>query len=251
VREQAADNIAAGAPRLDGRAVPSAPSAHTPGIRASGALAAALGPLGIPAALPAVLALLALSPLLGFLNVVVKRREVLAQILEVDYVSLFGIPVPVARPRWTTVESLIAVNVGGALVPISIAALMTIAEALNPRAPELLAMTAATAVVVAAVEYRSSKIVRGVGIVVPAFIPPMSSLFSALLLTWPLDLQAFAPAISYVGAVFGTLVGADVANLLTRGDEIAAWLVSIGGAGTFDGIFVSGIMSMILSALLI
>jgi len=216
-----------------------------------GALAAALGPLGIPAALPAVLALLALSPLLGFLNVVVKRREVLAQILEVDYVSLFGIPVPVARPRWTTVESLIAVNVGGALVPISIAALMTIAEALNPRAPELLAMTAATAVVVAAVTYRSSKIVRGVGIVVPAFIPPMSSLFSALLLTWPLGLQAFAPAISYVGAIFGTLVGADVANLLTRGDEIAAWLVSIGGAGTFDGIFVSGIMSMILSALLI
>jgi len=216
-----------------------------------GALAAALGPLGIPAALPAVLALLVLSPFLGFLNVVVKRREVRAQIMEMNYVSFFGIPVPVARPRWTTVESLIAINVGGALVPISIAILMTIAEALNPRAPELLAMTAVTTVVVAAVTYRSSKIVRGVGIVVPAFIPPVLSLFTALLFTWPLGLQALAPAISYIGAVYGTLIGADVVNLLTRGDEIAAWLVSIGGAGTFDGIFVSGIMSMILSALLI
>ena len=216
-----------------------------------GALVAALDPLGIPEAAPLVLLLMALSPFLGFVNVVIRRREVRAQVLEVEYISLFGMPIPVARPRWTSFESLLAVNVGGALVPLSIAALMTVAEGFAPRAQELLAATAVTSALVIAVTYRSSKVVNGVGIVVPAFIPPLTALLASLVLTWPLGLQAYIPAISYTGSVYGTLIGADVLNLLTNGDSINAWLLSIGGAGTFDGIFMSGVLSMVLSALLV
>ncbi|MGC8555668.1 MAG: DUF1614 domain-containing protein [Conexivisphaera sp.] len=221
------------------------------GIVLPRALEAALSPLGIPGAAPLVLLLIAASPFLAFLNLVIRRREVRAQVLEIGYVSVFGIPFPVARPRWTSFESLLAVNVGGALVPVSIATLMAVAGAAGPRGPEFLASIAAATAIVAAITYRSSRVIGGVGIVVPTFVPPLASLASALASGGLLGLWPFVPAISYAGAVYGTLIGADVANLVLRGDEIAAWLVSIGGAGTFDGIFVSGIISMILSALIV
>lgn len=221
------------------------------GIVLPAALEAALGPLGMPNVVPFVLALMALSPFLGFVNVVLRRREVHVRVLDVGYISLFGIPVPVARPREATFESLLAINVGGALVPLLIAALMTAAEALAPRSLELLSATAATTVLTLAATYKFSRVVEGIGIVVPAFLPPAVALLTSVALALPLGLLQYIPALSYEGAVYGTLIGADVLNLLSRWDDITAWLVSIGGAGTFDGIFVSGVLSMVLSALLV
>jgi len=54
--------------------------------------------------------------------------------------------------------------------------------------------------------------------------------------------------VAYVSGVLGTLIGADIANLdKIRG--LGAPVASIGGAGTFDGIFLTGILAVLLASL--
>jgi uncharacterized membrane protein len=59
---------------------------------------------------------------------------------------------------------------------------------------------------------------------------------------------AAAPALAYVAGVFGTLVGADVLNL-RRVRALGAPVVSIGGAGTFDGIYLTGVIAVLIASL--
>jgi uncharacterized membrane protein len=54
-------------------------------------------------------------------------------------------------------------------------------------------------------------------------------------------------ALAYVAGTLGTLLGADLLNLY-RVRQLEAPVVSIGGAGTFDGIFVTGIVAVLLAA---
>jgi uncharacterized membrane protein len=94
---------------------------------------------------------------------------------------------------------------------------------------------------VAAVTYWLARPLRGVGIAVPLFIPPLSAALLALLLV-----PAQAPLTAYVAGTVGTLVGADVLNLHRIG-RLGAPVASIGGAGTFDGVFLTGILAVLLS----
>ena len=55
-----------------------------------------------------------------------------------------------------------------------------------------------------------------------------------------------APAVAYVAGSMGTLIGADLMNL-GEIDRIGAPVVSIGGAGTFDGVFLTGILAGLLA----
>ncbi|MDF0591088.1 DUF1614 domain-containing protein, partial [Candidatus Methanocrinis natronophilus] len=88
--------------------------------------------------------------------------------------------------------------------------------------------------------------IRGLGIATPLFIPPLAAALSAILLT-----TAFCPipecrfVTAYVGGVLGTLVGADILNL-HRIADLGAPVASIGGAGTFDGIFITGAIAVLL-----
>ena len=64
------------------------------------------------------------------------------------------------------------------------------------------------------------------------------------------DLSAFVnSAVCLLAAfVLGTLIGADLSNL----DKVAglgAPVASIGGAGTFDGIFLTGILAVLIANL--
>jgi uncharacterized membrane protein len=53
-------------------------------------------------------------------------------------------------------------------------------------------------------------------------------------------------AYAYIAGSLGTLIGADLLNLdKVRG--LGAPVVSIGGAGTFDGIFLAGIVAVLLA----
>jgi len=60
--------------------------------------------------------------------------------------------------------------------------------------------------------------------------------------------QHHAAALAYVGGSLGTLIGADLLNLGTV-QRLGAPVASIGGAGTFDGIFLTGIMAVLLASL--
>ncbi|MEM3672880.1 MAG: DUF1614 domain-containing protein [Candidatus Bathyarchaeia archaeon] len=94
--------------------------------------------------------------------------------------------------------------------------------------------------ILALVTHLVAKPVKGLGIVTPAFVPPLTAAYMAYLL------PSGAPAIiAYASGVFGTLIGADISNL-HKIPEIGARIASIGRNRNFDGIFLSGIISVLL-----
>jgi uncharacterized membrane protein len=85
--------------------------------------------------------------------------------------------------------------------------------------------------------------VPGLGIAVPVFMPGLVTAVVALLLS-----RKDAPPVAYIAGGLGTLIGADLTNLdKVRG--LGAPVASIGGAGTFDGIFLTGILAVLLASL--
>jgi len=85
-----------------------------------------------------------------------------------------------------------------------------------------------------------SRPVPGVGIVAPSLVPPLNAALAATLLgTSP-------HVVAYVAGSMGTLIGADILNLRTI-PSLGSPIVSVGGAGTFDGVFFSGIIAVILA----
>ncbi|MBM4128577.1 MAG: DUF1614 domain-containing protein, partial [Nitrospira sp.] len=89
--------------------------------------------------------------------------------------------------------------------------------------------------------YLLSKPVRGVGIVMPAFIPPIIAALAALIFA-----GEHATPVAYISGVLGTLIGADMLRI-PKIKELNAPFISIGGAGVFDGIFLVGIISVLLA----
>ena len=94
-----------------------------------------------------------------------------------------------------------------------------------------------------AVCFALARPVKGVGITLPALIPPLiAALLAYLLVPDPIG----RTAVAYTSGVLGTLIGADILNL-PRIHRLGAHVVSIGGAGVFDGIFLVGILAAILT----
>jgi uncharacterized membrane protein len=130
-------------------------------------------------------------------------------------------------------------NVGGCLIPVGLVLYEIIQlAAFNP--PALVA-AAAGCVVNSLVCYIIAWPVTGIGIVMPGVVSPIIAAGTALLLA-P---DAPAPVAFAIG-VIGPLVGADLMHLKDiEANEIG--VVSIGGAGTFDGIVLSGIVAAYLA----
>lgn len=134
------------------------------------------------------------------------------------------------RPSTTVV----AVNVGGALIPTALSLYVLARCEVPVRA--LLAMA-----IVSVVIHKLARPIRGVGIGVPTLIPPLLAALAAVVLA-----PGHSPPVAYVAGTLGTLIGADLLNLnKIRG--LGAPVASIGGAGTFDGIFLSGIIAVLLA----
>lgn len=95
--------------------------------------------------------------------------------------------------------------------------------------------------IVAIVTHAVARPVRGVGITTPIFIPPLVAVLSAFLLP-----SSSPKVIAYVSGVLGTLIGADLSHLNAI-PKLGAPVASIGGAGTFDGVFLTGIIAVLLS----
>ena len=75
------------------------------------------------------------------------------------------------------------------------------------------------------------------------FFPAIATAVVALVLS-----RDNAAPLAYIGGSLGTLIGADLTNLdKVRG--LGAPVASIGGAGTFDGIFLTGILAVLLASL--
>jgi uncharacterized membrane protein len=146
-----------------------------------------------------------------------------------EAVTVFGrtYVVPPAVEPGTTV---VAINVGGALLPVLLSIYLFVRTGLHGR------MLLGTAIV-AAVAHAFARVVPGVGIALPMFIPPLAAALVGLVLSW-----RRAPPVAYVAGSMGTLIGADLLNL-GRVADLGAPVLSIGGAGTFDGVFLTGIIA--------
>lgn len=155
------------------------------------------------------------------------------RILRPHALSLFGRTyiVPETVEQGATV---VALNVGGALIPILVSIYLLGRTRLYGR------MLVGVAIV-AAVVHSLARVVPGVGIAVPMLAPPLVAAGVGLLLAF-----RRAPPVAYVSGSMGTLIGADLLNLGTLAD-LGAPIVSIGGAGTFDGVFLTGIIAGLLA----
>jgi len=131
-------------------------------------------------------------------------------------------------------RTVIAVNLGGAVVPTFLSLYLVVKNGLYVQ-------SAVGVVIVAAIMHSLAQPVAGVGIAVPTFIPPLVAAAVGLLLS-----RSCAPCLAYVAGSLGTLIGADLLNL-DKVQGLGAPVASIGGAGTFDGIFLTGILAVLLA----
>jgi uncharacterized membrane protein len=141
--------------------------------------------------------------------------------------------IPVVRDWPGTV---LAVNLGGAVIP-------TLASIYLMVKNKLYVSALFGTLIVAAICNQLAEPVPGIGIAIPVFIPPVAAAIIALLLS-----RRFAAPLAYICGCLGTLIGADLLNLgQIRG--LGSPVASIGGAGTFDGIFVTGLMAVVFASL--
>jgi uncharacterized membrane protein len=159
-----------------------------------------------------------------------EGREVLGE----QVVSYYGMRYRVPRPQRAQ-STILAINVGGALIPIALSLYLIANIDFGLSLPILLA-------VVTVVVNRLARPVRGMGIGVPGLAPPLVAALGAYFLCSP---ELRAPC-AYIASTMGILIGADLLNL-NQIRQLGAPVASIGGAGTFDAIFLSGIIAVLLS----
>jgi len=179
---------------------------------------------------------LLMASLLGsFVNVPLWRLPA-ARVVREQVVSAFGVRwrIPVVDEHAGTI---VAVNLGGALIPLGVSGWILAHDG------RWWAALGATAIV-SAFTYSVARPVPGLGIAVPALVPPLVAAAAALALA-----GANAAPAAFVGGTLGTLLGADVFNL-RRLPGLGAAVASTGGAGTFDGVFLSGLLGVILATVL-
>jgi uncharacterized membrane protein len=139
------------------------------------------------------------------------------------------------KPLFDPKETIIAINMGGALVPIIFSIYLV---SITPIA---LTKVIFAIFIVSFICYMVSRPVKGLGIGMPIFIAPFSAALVAILLA-P---QHSAP-LAYICGTMGVLIGADILRLKDI-PRLGAPIASIGGAGTFDGIFLTGIVAVLLA----
>jgi uncharacterized membrane protein len=150
----------------------------------------------------------------------------------VDYFGMrYVIPVVTDWPG-----TVIAINIGGAVIPIVMSLHLLTKNRLW--AQGLLATAGVTLVC-----HLLAHPVPGVGIAEPVFVPAATTAIIALLIS-----RQYAASLAYIGGSLGTLMGADLLNL-DKVQGLGAPVASIGGAGTFDGIFLTGILAVLLASL--
>jgi len=151
---------------------------------------------------------------------------------EIEYFGMrYVVPSVVDWPR-----TIIAVNVGGAIIPGLLSIYLLVKNQLWSRG-------VLTIIAVALVSHWLAHPEPGLGIAEPVFAPPIAAAIAALLLS-----RHQAAPLAYIGGSLGTLIGADLSNL-DKVQGLGAPIASIGGAGTFDGIFLSGVLAVLLASL--
>jgi len=200
--------------------------------------------LGLPPEM--VCGLLLISLLGSFVNIPLTELTSRAPILTYREINFFSVTWHVPRVDMGTKKTLVTLNVGGAFVPLLISVYILFWAIPRGDPHPLLAYGKVIIVlaVVALVVNHASRLVKGLGIATPAFVPPAVTALATFLVYW-IGTPSSPAHLAYVGGTLGTLVGADILNL-HHFPKLGAPVVSIGGAGTFDGIYTTGLVSVLL-----
>ena len=185
-------------------------------------------------ALLVVIGIFAGSPI----NIPVKRIPRMESMVA-DPLAVFGLPGRWPMFQRARQDTLIAVNVGGCIIPVALAIYETahlMTGDWRPFSGLLVAIFINTTVC-----YWIAKPIEGIGIAMPGLLPAMIAAMSALLLV-----PDQAPPVAFVAGVLGPLIGADLLHLRDI-SKLSTGIASIGGAGTFDGIVLSGIVAAYLA----
>jgi uncharacterized membrane protein len=134
-----------------------------------------------------------------------------------------------------TGHTVVALNVGGGVIPAAFSLYLL------SHNPVTLPQALAGIGIVALVSYLFSRPVPGLGIGMPILVAPVCAALAAVLI----NNQQSAP-LAYISGTMGVLVGADLLHLKDI-RRLGAPVASIGGAGTFDGIFITGIVAVLLA----
>lgn len=132
-------------------------------------------------------------------------------------------------------STLIAVNVGGCIIPVLFS--LYLLKYTPLRMVELLPAV----ILVGTVCYYFSRPIPRLGIAMPIFIAPLTAALTALLIS-----PEHSAPLAYISGTFGVLIGADLLRLKDV-RQLGAPVASVGGAGTFDGIFMTGIVAALLA----
>jgi uncharacterized membrane protein len=196
-----------------------------------GALSRAYEALGLGRGM---VTLVLLGSLVGaYVNIPIWRlpgHRIVAQGL----VEIFGIPL-IAPVETNYPGTILAVNVGGAVIPVALSVYLLFRNA-------MWASGALATAIVAAIVHQLATPVPGMGISVPLIAPPLIAAAAALALSW----RNAAP-LAYISGSLGVLIGADLLNL-GKIWRLGASVASIGGAGTFDGVFLTGVVAVLIAS---
>lgn len=132
-------------------------------------------------------------------------------------------------------ETIIAINIGGGLIPASLSFYLLVFY--SPGLMDAIICTGLMTVVC----YSFSRPVRGLGIGMPVFIAPLAAALIALSIS-----AENAAVLAYISGTLGVIMGADllrIKDIRKMGTPVA----SIGGAGTFDGIYITGLVAVLLT----
>lgn len=150
-------------------------------------------------------------------------------------------------------ESIIAVNLGGCIIPVLLA--VWLSRFIVAGGPTAIMVTLVGIAFNTFVCYRTSRLVPGMGIAMPVFIPPLA----AVVATWfgfgiigpmlgdlGVDFRPLYAPVAFVIGISGPLIGADLLHW-NEFKKLDAPSISIGGAGTWDGIVLSGMIASLLA----
>ena len=143
----------------------------------------------------------------------------------------------------------LTVNLGGCLIPLAVSL------DLLRRGRASVSKAVLGIAIVTGITYYFAMPVANEGIVLPFWLSPALAAVCGLVLGRGYDK---APALAYISGSMGTLLGADILNLITPGvlpalsplgyHAVRPLVMSIGGAGVFDGIFLTGVLAVLFAA---
>jgi uncharacterized membrane protein len=198
-------------------------------------LSVALWKLGItPVLAPFIVLVMFIGSLI---NIPILRESIATQLLH-HPLSIWGLERYWPKMQQRVTERVIAINVGGFVVPM----LLVMYEILiiMTRHPTVLLPLGIALLINIVLCYSLARPIPQIGITLPALIPGIVAAISALSLA-----PNLAAPVAFCAGVLGPVIGADL-MYLNKIRETQVGLASIGGAGTFDGIVISGLVAVLL-----